>query len=259
MKRVMQYADVFYPSHPQHLENALYHYLQHDVDSICPKALIVPHAGFMYSGKVAGYGYRQLQQHHDVIKRIVILAPSHKKTLQTVTACSYEYLETPLGDISVDRTWCLGLPVDNDAHDSEYAIEVQLPFIKQVLPKASVVPLLLGHESDEVLNQILNKAWLDEESIILISSDLYHYVSPQQAPALGMNISNLIEDLSPDGVNWEQACGFIGVNNLLKVVCGNSGYAKSNIILDSSQAIKSHAQNVVGYGCFSFYKVPSNL
>lgn len=254
MKRAMQYADVFYPSHPQHLENALYHYLQHDVDSICPKALIVPHAGFVYSGKIAGYGYRQLQQHHDIIKRIVILAPSHKKTLQTVTACSYEYLETPFGDIRVDQTWCQELPVDNDAHDSEYAIEVQLPFIKQVLPKVSIVPLLLGHESDEMLNQILNKAWLDEESIILISSDLYHYVPPQQAPALGMSISNLIEDLPLDGVHWEQACGFIGINHLLQVVREYAGYAKAGLVMDSSQIVKAHNQNVVGYGTYAFYQ-----
>src|SRR5512139_179223 len=146
-----------------------------------PKALIVPHAGYVYSGQVAARAYDELAAARGVVRRVVLFGPSHYVAGRGLAVPSAEYFETPLGQIPVDREAIRALAglkqvVPSDpAHEQEHSLEVQLPFLQKVLGEFALVPLSVGAATPEEVAQVLERLWGGPETLIVISTDLSHY------------------------------------------------------------------------------------
>src|SRR4051794_15236537 len=179
-------AGLFYPDDPDDLQTVLAESFDkarrdHPVKAPAPKAIIVPHAGYIYSGPVAASAYRLLAATKDVITRVVLLGPSHRVPLDGLAVPSADALATPLGLVPVDiesRDRVLALPgvvMEDAPHAAEHSLEVHLPFLQLVLNDISVLPLLVGHARAAMVATVLDAVWGGPETLFVISTDLSHY------------------------------------------------------------------------------------
>jgi MEMO1 family protein len=222
-----------------------------------PKALIAPHAGYLYSGPVAASAYAQFLQARDQIKRVVVLGPSHYVAVEGLATCSAEAFATPLGLVPVDaeavrRARALPQVKESDeAHETEHSIEVQLPFLQTVLGDFALVPLAVGEVSPEEVCQVLDTLWGGPETRFVISSDLSHYHDLQTARRLDEATAKAIESLKPDDVGEERACGRIPIRGLLQAAHRHGLRARTVDLRNSGETAGPH-DRVVGYGAFVF-------
>ncbi|MDH5573830.1 MAG: AmmeMemoRadiSam system protein B, partial [Gammaproteobacteria bacterium] len=171
-------AGSFYPASPEELSAQIDQFLaaaesrcQHP---IAPKAMVAPHAGYIYSGPVAASAYCSQIPQHNIIQRVVLLGPSHRVALKGLATCSATHYNTPLGNIPLDRNTLdqlTGLPQVNEndsAHLYEHSLEVQLPFLQKVLDKFVLVPLVVGDASASSVAEVLNLVWGDVHTLIVI-------------------------------------------------------------------------------------------
>ncbi|MDP2561631.1 AmmeMemoRadiSam system protein B [Psychrobium sp. 1_MG-2023] len=220
------------------------------------KALIVPHAGYCYSGNIAAAGYHYLTQ--QPINKVVILGPSHRVALRGCAVPSHSLFTTPLGDIPIDLNTCRellnqGLVVENNqAHQWEHSIEVQLPFLQQGLSTFELLPIVVGQCSSQQVCDILNYIEPLNSTLLVISTDLSHFHSYQHAQAIDNNTINKILALDTD-VSPEQACGSMALNGLLAYAQQQQWQphliANANSADISNQAIINR-ERVVGYASF---------
>ena len=177
-------AGLFYPDDPKELRHTVTRFLndaEPPADIIQPKALIVPHAGYVYSGSAAAMGYSRLLPFIHLIKRIILLGPSHRVGFTGLALSDARHYQTPLGDIPIDHSSIdsiLRLPqvsVIEQAHTQEHSLEVQLPFLQEVLDDFTLVPIVVGDASTESVSEVLETLWGDDSTLILISSDLSHF------------------------------------------------------------------------------------
>ncbi len=256
MNRQPAVAGSFYPANPQQLQVMLDQYL-HDAETNAkaPKAIIAPHAGYIYSGSIAASAYARLKNVHDVIKRVVIIGPSHRVAFKGLAVSQADVFITPLGRIPVDTLAVqaiVQLPfVDyiEQAHSHEHSLEVQLPFLQTVLDDFSIVPIVAGDASPEQVSQVLELLWGGNETLIVISSDLSHYHDYATAQQLDQATSKVIEKLQYERLSFESACGRVPVSGLLKLAKDNS-LAVKNIDLRNSGDTAGDKQRVVGYGAY---------
>lgn len=254
--RATAVAGLFYPDDPQELRQQISGFLAHAASAgLRPKAIVVPHAGYVYSGLVAGTAYARLQPFAKEITRVVLLGPSHRVPLRGLAAPSVDFFATPLGNIPVDRA-ALNLIADlpfvrtfDQAHALEHSLEVQLPFLQQVLAHFTLVPLVAGETSPENVAQVLERLWGGDETLIVISSDLSHYHDYATAQRLDRATSTAIEQLQFEKINYDDACGRSPLNGLLYLARQRHLHAQT-IDLRNSGDTAGPRDRVVGYGAY---------
>jgi MEMO1 family protein len=222
-----------------------------------PKAMIVPHAGLVYSGPIAATAYRRLEGSRGAIERVVLLGPSHRVGFYGLALSSAGGFETPLGTVRVDGEAAKAvshLPqvtVLDEAHAMEHSLEVQLPFLQEALGDFSLVPIAVGDASPGEVAEVIDALWGGPETLILISSDLSHYHDYATARALDEETSRNIEALRPEAILYGHACGRNPINGLL-VSARRRGMTGETIDLRSSGDTAGPRDQVVGYGAYVF-------
>ncbi len=256
-------AGRFYPADPAELRDLINVLLAQvpPATGPAPKALIAPHAGYLYSGPIAASAYAQLIPGRDQIRRVVLLGPSHYVPLDGLATSSAEAFATPLGLVPLDletvrRAQSLPQVTQMDeAHAQEHSLEVHLPFLQTVLGDFTLVPLAVGDTSAEEIAEVLEALWGGPETRFVISSDLSHYHDLQSARRLDQATAKAIEALKPAGVGEEHACGRIPIRGLLQVA-RQHGLRARTIDLRTSGDTAGPRDQVVGYGAFVFEEVP---
>ena len=252
-------SGTFYPGSARELEASVAYYLSQAKHSALPvpKAMIVPHAGYIYSGPVAAKAYARLKPAHDRIKRVVILGPCHRVAVRGVAASSADAFATPLGNVALDKeaqARVLTLPfvqVFDQTHVQEHSLEVHLPFLQRVLDDFKVVPLVVGDVHPDQISQLLDVLWGGSETLILISSDLSHYHPYGEAKTMDDATCRAIETLDPDAIGRDQACGRIPIKGLLGLA-RRRGLQVSTVDLRNSGDTAGPKDRVVGYGSWVF-------
>ncbi len=273
--RVPAVAGMFYPADPDELRTQIEGFLA-EVElrkGPSPKAIIVPHAGTIYSGPIAASAYAQILPAG--IERVVLLGPSHRVPLQGLAASSAELWRTPLGDVPLKRPVLSGvegidlIPVNDAAHELEHSLEVQLPFLQVILgrdrspsgprtvrrtvPTFKLIPLVVGDATQEEVADVLAALWGGPETLIVISSDLSHYMSYRTGRAMDTAASKAIVELDSRGLDFDNACGLVPIAGLLHLA-RQKGMRAELLDLRSSGDTAGPKDQVVGYGAFGFYE-----
>jgi AmmeMemoRadiSam system protein B len=250
-------AGRFYPDEPTQLLGVVAHLLDHaKAPPIAPKALIAPHAGYVYSGSVAAEAFATLKGARDVA-RVIVVGPAHYVAFRGVAFPHADAFETPLGRVPVDRDALAAiddlavLVVADAPHIPEHALEVELPFLQTVLGRFALVPLVVGEASPEEVAGALGRLWGGPETLVVVSSDLSHYLAYDAARRLDMQTAAAIEcgewrSLSPD-----RACGHLAIAGLLTEV-QRRGLVPHRLALASSGDTAGPRSSVVGYGAWAF-------
>jgi hypothetical protein len=252
-------AGLFYPAKATELHRQIVQYLAaaNSGTEPVPKALIAPHAGYIYSGPVAGSAYARLKLAASRITRVILLAPSHRVAFAGIAYSSASHFQTPLGLIPVDRgaldelSGLASLQLNDPAFEEEHSIEVHLPFLQETLERFSIVPLLVGDATAEQVAEIIERLWGGDESLIVISSDLSHYLDYDSAAAMDRETSQAIEALRPEALTYHSACGRTPVSGLL-LAAKKHGLKARTIDLRNSGDTAGSRDRVVGYGAYVF-------
>ena len=220
-----------------------------------PKAVVAPHAGYVYSGPVAGSAYTRLAPLRGRVERVVLLGPAHRVACRGLAAPSCDAFATPLGDVPLDREAldrALALPQveTNDlAHADEHSLEVHLPFLQTVLGAFQLAPFVVGEAKPGEVAEVLELLWGGPETLLVVSSDLSHYHEYATARRIDAETTRAIEALDPDAISHEQACGRIPVQGLL-LAARRHGLAARAVDVRSSGDTAGPRDRVVGYGSY---------
>src|SRR5262245_10675371 len=184
-------AGSFYPSESIALRDLVDDLLRNAAtDAPAPKAVIAPHAGYVYSGPIAASAYARIANGRDTIRRVVVLGPSHYVGFHGLASCSHETFSTPLGDVPVDAEAQRAIAdlsqvkALDRAHAREHSLEVQLPFLQRCLGPVGIVPLAVGEAAPDEVAGVLDRLWGGPETLIVVSSDLSHYLDYDAARRL---------------------------------------------------------------------------
>ena len=252
-------AGLFYPDDPRILKRTLENLLANVMVaewSAPPKALIVPHAGYVYSGAVAASAYARLGDLRGRIRRVVLLGPTHRVYVRGLALPEAERFATPLGEVPLDREGMQllsALPQVSQsaaAHQMEHSLEVQLPFLQQVLGDFMLLPLAVGEATADEVAEVLEKVWGGDETLIVISSDLSHFLPDALARQIDGGTVEAILTLNPH-LSHEQACGATPVNGLLLAARKHGLHPVVLDVRNSSQTA-GDPERVVGYAAFAF-------
>jgi hypothetical protein len=253
-------AGMFYPGDAGELHDMvkeMLHQAAPPVDAPPPKALIVPHAGYVYSGPIAASAYARLHRARDTIERVVLLGPSHRVGFPGLATSSAERFRTPLGEIPVDTETVARLAALpqvrtlDQAHQLEHSLEVHLPFLQECLAHFTLVPLVVGDATAEEVAEVLEQVWGGDETLIVISSDLSHYHDYETANRMDRKTSDAIERLQPEALQYEDACGRIPISGLL-TLARRKHLTVETIDLRNSGDTAGPRDQVVGYGAYLF-------
>jgi AmmeMemoRadiSam system protein B/AmmeMemoRadiSam system protein A len=260
MTRPAAVAGSFYPAAAGALREQVRAYLRAATPrtAAAPKALIAPHAGYLYSGPIAASAYALLQGARDRIERVVLLGPAHRVPVRGLALPGVEAFESPLGPVALDaegaRTLA-ALPqveVSARAHAYEHSLEVQLPFLQQTLGRFALLPLVVGDASTEEVVEALQSVWGGAETLIVVSSDLSHYLPYAEARRTDARTAQAIVALEPT-LDHLQACGATPVNGLL-TVARRRGLRIEQLDLRNSGDTAGDRARVVGYGAWAIYE-----
>ncbi|TVQ86101.1 MAG: AmmeMemoRadiSam system protein B [Chromatiaceae bacterium] len=222
-----------------------------------PKALIVPHAGYPYSGPIAGSAYASLGAEAAAVRRVVLLGPAHHYGFHGIAYSEAEAFATPLGPVLLDRAALAAIadlpqvwPLEV-AFDGEHCLEVQLPFLQVLFGDFRLVPLLVGTSNAASIAAVLERLWGGPETLIVISSDLSHYLPYETARALDARTSAAICALRPEAIAADQACGRLPIAGLLRTAAAH-GLRGRLLDLRNSGDTAGPRDRVVGYGAYAF-------
>jgi MEMO1 family protein len=225
-----------------------------------PKALIVPHAGYVYSGPIAASAYARLRQARPAVQRVVLLGPAHRVGFYGIAAPDCAWFETPLGRVPLDeqaleKVCALpGVFRFDAAHATEHTLEVQLPFLQCALKDGFVlVPLVVGSVPSGDVARLLSLLWGGPETLVVVSSDLSHHLDYHRAREVDGRTSRAIESLNDEGITPGLACGRIPVQGLLQTA-REHGLSGRCLDLRSSGDTAGPRERVVGYGAFEFVR-----
>ena len=253
-------AGMFYPADKQSLKNDIHQYLNNvSVDQKeNPKAIVVPHAGYIYSGPIAASAYKQIIPLKDKINRVVLFGPSHRVAFNGLAVPESDIFNTPLGNIPIDQKGIQQLSdlpqviVSDQAHRDEHSLEVQLPFLQEILGEFSLIPLVVGDAERHEVAEVINRLWGDEHTLIVISTDLSHYHEYNEAKQLDRATSDAIKNLKPDLIGYEDACGRNGLKGMMTVA--EEKHLSVDILdLRNSGDTAGDKGRVVGYGAYVFH------
>lgn len=222
-----------------------------------PKAVIAPHAGFVFSGPVAASVYARLAPARGLVSRVVLVGPAHRVPLRGLALPDATAFETPLGTVPIDAEGVarvLELPqvrALHAAHELEHSLEVQLPFLQVVLGRFSLVPLVAGDASAREVAQVLDAVWGGDETLVVVSSDLSHYHDHATARRLDAATTRAIEALDGDAIGFDDACGRVPIRGLLEAAKAR-GLSPETLDVRSSGDTAGPRDRVVGYGAWTF-------
>jgi AmmeMemoRadiSam system protein B len=256
-------AGRFYPGDPRELAR--------DVDELLaaasphegrPKVLIVPHAGYVYSGPIAATAYANVKAWGSTIRKVVLLGPAHRVHLDGLALASSAAFRTPLGDVPIDRALVdrvAELPrliVDDEAHREEHALEVQLPFLQRVLGDFTLLPVVVGRASPAEVADLLERVWGGDETLVVISSDLSHYHPYADAVAIDRATAAWIVDAERPGLDPNRACGARCIDGVIELGRRSPGRFRCELLdLRNSGDTAGSGSQVVGYGAFAVHEV----
>jgi AmmeMemoRadiSam system protein B len=253
-------AGLFYPSDRDELrrsiETAFADAVPPPPNSTPPKALVVPHAGYIYSGAIAAGAFGRIASAADQIQRVVLLGPSHRVYVRGMAVPSVDSFDTPLGTVTIDaelRTAILALPavvVDDEPHRHEHSLEVELPFLQTVLERFTLLPLSIGDASSEQVATVLDALWGGPETLIVISTDLSHYHHYDEAVRQDSRTAAAVAAADDDAIGDSDACGSRPLRGLLRVAAAR-GLPVEQIDLRNSGDTAGDRHRVVGYGAFA--------
>jgi len=253
-------AGTFYPADPDKLSADISSMLR-GVDAPrnegLPKAIVVPHAGYIYSGPVAASAYARLRAGRDKVRRVILMGPAHRVRLRGMALPEATAFDTPLGrvQVAVDVAAGLGISRHAGAHAGEHSLEVELPFLQSVLDSFDIVPIVVGDAPSRDVAEVIEALWGGPETLIVVSSDLSHYLPYAQARIVDARTAQKV--LAFDGsLGYEEACGAGPLNGLL-VVARRRGLVPKQLDLRTSGDTAGSKGDVVGYGAFAFYEVAS--
>lgn len=254
-------AGSFYPARPDQLAGMADFYLAQPGGSTlpAPKALIAPHAGFVYSGPIAARAYARLGPGRATIRRVVLLCPNHRVALRGIAAPTARAFHTPLGDVALDQAALAALVEggqavwSDEAHAQEHAIEVHLPFLQRTLDDFILVPLVVGEAAPDQVGRVLDALWGGAETLILVSSDLSHYHGYDEARIRDERTAAAIErlDIAALLADRDSACGRHAIAGLLNQARTRE-LACLRLDLRNSGDTEGDAGRVVGYGAWAF-------
>ncbi len=251
-------ANMFYPGTAQQLSADIQYMLANSTaGETVPKAIIAPHAGYIYSGEIAASAYVQLLPARNTINRVVLLGPCHRVPLSGLATSSADYFSTPLGSVPVDKEaieQIISLKQVKEfdlTHEQEHSLEVQLPFLQEVLAAFSLVPLVVGDSSATDISEVLEILWGGNETLIVISSDLSHFHDYKTARSMDEITCRAIEKLDGSAIKYENACGRNPVLGLLASAKQHQMKVTTLDLRNSGDTAGSKDQ-VVGYGAWMF-------
>ncbi|MGI9591152.1 MAG: AmmeMemoRadiSam system protein B [Myxococcota bacterium] len=250
-------AGTFYPGSPEELEDTIGACLAAAgaPGEAPPKAVIAPHAGYVYSGPVAGSAYARLAPLRGQIERVVLLGPAHRVPCRALAVPACDAFATPLGPVALDREAlerALALPqveIFDAAHAEEHSLEVHLPFLQTVLGEFRLAPFVVGDAAPQEVDEVLELLWGGSETLLVVSSDLSHYHDYATARRMDAETTRAIEALEPEAIGYEQACGRIPVQGLL-LAARRHGLCARAVDVRSSGDTAGPRDRVVGYGSY---------
>lgn len=223
-----------------------------------PKALIAPHAGYVYSGPVAAAAYARLRPYRNRYTRVILLGPCHRVATMNLALSGADVFRTPLGDVPLDKEVIATLHtprvrVFEAAHQFEHSLEVHLPFLQMVLGSFTLVPLVIGDTAPETVAEVIDTLWGGNETLVVISSDLTHYLAYDKARARDRHTAVAIEHLDADGIDDTDACGATPIRGLL-IEAKRRAMQVTTLDLRNSGDTAGGKDQVVGYGAWMFSK-----
>jgi AmmeMemoRadiSam system protein B len=250
-------AGTFYPDDPETLRRAVAAYLETAQPPSGPpvKAAIVPHAGYVYSGPIAATAYARLAELRGVARRVVLLGPAHRAPVEGLAIPTADAFDTPLGRVPIDRDaleQARSLPQVFEldaAHAAEHSLEVQLPFLQESLGSFALAPFAIGNTQGEEVARLLDLLWGGRETLVVISSDLSHYLDYETAGRRDRATARAIEEQRPEQIGYDDACGRDGIRGLLHAAATRSLEIRT-VDLRNSGDTAGPRDRVVGYGSF---------
>lgn len=251
-------SGMFYPAERTKLHAMIQGFLEDaEVEGGQPKAIIAPHAGYIYSGPIAASAYARLLQGRETLRKVILLGPSHRVGFSGLAVSNARSFETPLGDVPLDKeaiAKILALPfvhAFDQAHQFEHSLEVHLPFLQEVLTDFELVPIVVGDAEPSEISAVLELLWGGPETVIVISSDLSHYHPYDEASRMDKATSNAIVNFDLEGIGFEDACGRLPVAGLL-LSAKKHGLKPELLDLRNSGDTAGDKERVVGYGAYAF-------
>jgi AmmeMemoRadiSam system protein B len=255
-------AGYFYPGQEDDLGRTVRSLLREAprIEGPAPKALIVPHAGYVYSGPVAATAYACLQAHHRRYSRVVLLGPCHRIPARGLATSGCDAFRTPLGDVPLDKAAIAqlenaGVASFEAMHNFEHSLEVQLPFLQAVLDDFAIVPIVAGDAPPDAVAGVLDILWGGPETLIVVSSDLSHYLPFEEARSVDAATCSAIERFEVRHIRHSNACGATGVSGLL-IAARRHGLGVKTVDLRNSGDTGGDKASVVGYGAWVFGEKP---
>ena len=250
-------AGVFYPGETNILERDVRAMLAAaHTGKLTPKALIAPHAGYVYSGAIAASAYASLKNVAAKIRRVVLLGPTHRVAVRGLALPGADAFATPLGVVQVDLAAAQAIAhlpqvtTSMAAHAQEHSLEVQLPFLQAVLPDFKLLPLAVGMATPQEVAEVLEALWGDDETLIVVSSDLSHYLPYDIAKKVDTASTQSILALE-HSISHEQACGATPINGL--ALAARRHHLTPHLLdLRNSGDTAGPRDGVVGYAAFAF-------
>ncbi len=251
-------AGTFYPADKADLKIMLNRYLNDAPKAEkVPKAIIVPHAGYIYSGSIAAAAYVRLTSNTQRFSKVLLIGPSHRVAFHGLALTTADQFITPLGQIAIDTVAVEEINkldfVDylDQAHALEHSLEVQLPFLQTVLQDFSLIPVVAGDATADQVCQLIEMFWEQDDVLVVISSDLSHFHDYQTAQVLDQKTSEIIEQLQYEKLDSYSACGKVPVSGLMKLAEKNKLQIKTIDLRNSGDTAGSADMNrVVGYGAY---------
>lgn len=251
----------FYPSDPTELSQQIEQLLSQNTMKMpqFPKAIISPHAGLVYSGSLAAKLYSSIWQFRHKIKRVVLIGPAHKEKFDGIAISGADQFKTPLGTVPIDshaRDFLVEqklVTVNDAAHLNEHCLEMQLLFLQKCVSNYKIVPIITGNTSPERVAALLNCIWGGEETLVVISSDLSHHLSYDEATKVDQKTKKAIEDCNPAAIQLQNACGRVGIQGLLIAAKSLNLQPKTIDVVNSGDTVGAK-DRVVGYGAWSFFE-----
>jgi AmmeMemoRadiSam system protein B len=250
-------AGTFYPEDGADLHHAIQRYLTEGIGAAAPpKAVIAPHAGYIYSGPVAGSAFKAWADMRGKVECVVLVGPSHRVVFNGIALPDADFFATPLGLLPVDTAACETLRsfpsvrVYNAAHRHEHSLETHLPFIQETIGETPIVPLVVGDASPRDVAQVINALWDRPGVVFSISSDLSHYLPYDEARRVDAATTTAIEQNHPHEIGPDRACGWLPILGLLHVIDRRGLRAKALDVRNSGDTA-GDKYRVVGYGAYA--------
>jgi AmmeMemoRadiSam system protein B len=255
--RAMAVAGRFYPAEAEELRQAVEGFIARAADGERGgvRAIVAPHAGYLYSGPIAGVAFRAIAALKGEVRRVVVIGPAHHVGFRGIAVASATHFATPLGNIPLDRAAIDSLAdlrqvvINDAAHAPEHALEVELPFLIATLGLLPIVPLLIGRASDEDVVAVLQRLW-DATTLVIVSTDLSHYHDDATARRLDGVTAAAVLRRDESRLGPDDACGFRALRALV-VEARRRGLVIEQLALGNSGAASGPRAEVVGYGAFA--------